>query len=224
MKKTIAAILTLCLLGTVVFAGCNAVNKANDSQTSTPVSAGETKTVGKTENVPKAMQKIIKMSDKDLADMFGNIDLCLGDDFMFNEAKELNADQLMTFYIYITQSDEFEKNYLGKFNTKDNSYTIPVSEIQSVLDKYFDGAKFDASKLTIKNEYDKASDKVTINIMGYGGMRFPRVSIKEFLADDTLKVSVDFYTDNGYNDVSYTNIYTIRYSDNGYKYVSIVKK
>lgn len=224
MRKTIAVILSLCLFGAVIFVGCNAAKKASDNNASSAPASGKAKTVSKTQNVPKTMQKIMNMSDKDLSDMFGDIDLCLGDDFMFEDAKALTADQLMSFYIYITQTNEFDKNYLGKYNTNDNSYTIPVSEIQSVIDKYFDGAKFDASKLTIKNEYDKSADKVTINIMGYGGTRFPRVSIKEFLADNTLKISVDFYTDNNYSEVSYTKIYTIHYSNTGYKYISIVKK
>lgn len=224
MRKTIALILTLCLFGAVIFVGCNAAKKASGNIASSAPASGKAETVSKTQNVPKAMQKIIKMSDKELSDMFGNIDLCLGDDFMFKDAKTLTADQLMTFYIYITQTDEFDKNYLGNYNTTDNRYTIPVSEIQSVIDKYFDGAKFDASKLTIKNEYDATAGKVTINITGYGGMRFPRVSIKKFLTDDTLKVTVDFYTDSSYSEVSYTNIYTIRCSDTSYKYVSIVKK
>lgn len=218
MKRIIAVTLTLCLLGAAIFSGCNAAKKSNNT------TSGEAKTVSKIQNVPKAMQKILKMSDKEFSDMFGDIDLCLGGNFLFENAKTLTADQLMTFYIYITQTDEFDKNYLGKYNIRDNSYTIPISEIQSVIDRYFDGGEFDAGKLTIKNDYNASDGKVTVNITGCSGTRFPRVSIKEFLSDDTLKVSVDFYTDKSYNEISYTNIYTIRYSDTGYKYMSIIKK
>lgn len=174
---------------------------------------------------PKEMQKALAMSDGQLADDLAGLDLCLCDNLLFTDAKQIPSETLYTFFNYVVSgSDIYPKNYADKwFDKSKNVYVIPAAEVEKVIGAYFEDAKFEPAKLPKVYGYDPQR-QVFVNEMigGFGGGRFPKIAQKQIVSPDTLKITVDYF-DQNYKTVEYTKVYTIRYSNTGYKYLSIVK-
>ncbi|MCB8818082.1 hypothetical protein [Desulfosporosinus shakirovi] len=111
-------------------------------------------------------------------------------------------------------------DYVSKwYNKADNNFHVPVSEITDILNKYFNGINSDATKI---NGYNAKTKEIVTGLQGFGGERFPKLSKKETISDNTLRVTADFYDDT-YKNVNYTKVYTICFTASGYQYLSIVK-
>jgi len=143
------------------------------------------------------------------------------DDLLFTDAKDIPSETLFTFFRYITASKEYDENYQQKwYSAVDNKFHVPVAEVTDIVNKYFDGINFDATKVI---GYDPETNYITADILsGFGGTHFPKLANKEKIFDDTLRLTVDFY-DPEYKIVYYTKVYIIRLTDAGYQYLSITK-
>ena len=141
-------------------------------------------------------------------------------EFTFANSKNISSETLFVFFSYITSSNEYPKNYcLRWYNSKEKKFHIPVTDIIKVLNKYFDGINFNPAEIEGYNNKTKTIDRI---IDGFGGARFPKLSKKEVVSNNTLKITIDYY-DPDYKKISYTNIYIIRYTDDEYKYLSIAR-
>jgi len=170
--------------------------------------------------MPAAMRKALRMSNSQWEDKLGDLDLCVGD-LVFTDSKKISSDTLFTFFSYITQSSEYPKNYINRwYSKKDKKYHVPVSDILKVLNKYFNGANFNPAKIY---GYNKETKKIDCIVDGFGGGRFPKLSGKTIVSNNTLRITIKYY-DEFYKKVEFTKGYTIRYSNTGYKYLSIIEK
>jgi hypothetical protein len=221
MKKYLFHILTVTLLASILLGGCSAgssVKTSSGQSTSAISSSGQNVSA----TMPESMKKALEMTDQKIADRFGNLDICLGDNLLFTDSKDISSKTLFTFYCYITTCDEYPKDYFQKwYNKNDAEYHVPVDNIVNVLNKYFDRVNFDPKRISEYNAKHQTIDCDYIN--GFGGANFPKFSKKEIISNDTLKVTISYY-DPDYKSVKYSKIYTIRYTDDGYKYLSIIKQ
>jgi hypothetical protein len=221
MKMHLFHILTVTLLASFVLGGCSAGSsvKTGSGQSTSAVSSSS-RDVSAT--MPESMKNALEMTDKQLTDKLQYLDICLLDNLLFTDSHNILSATLFRFYEYITTSDEYPKDYFQKcYNKEDEKYHIPVADIVSVINKYFDGINFDPKQISKYNAKSKTIDCSFIN--GFGGVRFTQLSKKEIISNDTLRITVDYY-DSDYKSVKYSKIYTIRYTDDGYKYLSIVKQ
>ena len=165
------------------------------------------------------LEQALKLSDEELANKYcSTIDLVLKD-LLFSQAKDIPTETLYTFFCYITGSGGYSENIQQQwYNQAEDNFHVPIAGIEAVLDRYFDGYHFDPTKL---DGYQPETKEIVIGgLGGFGGGRFPKLAAKEQLSDDTLKLTVDYYDDQ-YTEVFYTKAYTIRFTEEGYQYLSI---
>lgn len=170
------------------------------------------------------IDQILKYSDDTLLNKYvTGVDLCLCDQLLFTDAKDIPSKTLFAFFEYITSSNEYPEDYQERwYNKNDNDYVVPVSDVTAIVDKYFDSVQFDARKLD--SMYDSKTDQITVlSLSGFGGERFPRLIQKKRLDYNTLKLTVGFY-DDSYTEVQYIKVFTIRFDAQGYQYIKISKK
>ncbi|NBJ15223.1 MAG: hypothetical protein FNP40_06560 [Dehalobacter sp. 4CP] len=206
MKKVVYVSILL-LIFACLLSGCG--NKTIPSVNVSPASAGN-----------KGLEQALKLADDKLvAEYCSTLDLCLGDNLLFSDAKTISSQTLFTFFCYITNS--YGSDYQDKWYIKaDNNYRVPVADIKEILNQYFDGCNFDPVQVY---GYNAQTNEIIIGgLSGFGGGRFPKLVKKEQLNNDKLKLTVDYYDDQ-YKTVFYTKVYTIRFTANGYQYLSINK-
>lgn len=228
-RKKISVAFTAVALAVTMLAGCasfpaNVTTPITNSSNANSTNQSMTNSISSI-TATKPLQKALDIPDQQLADKLGNLDMCLGDSLIFTNSKDISSDTLYSFFCYITQSEDYGKNYSDKwYNKKEGKYHIPIKDIIDILNRYFDSVNFDPSKLPATYGYNaKMQELINNGLLGFGGVRFPKLVNKEIISDNTLKVSVDYYTDDTYKKVDYNKAYTILYSDVGYKYLSIVK-
>ncbi len=180
------------------------------------------------------LEQALKLSDEELVNNYcAGIDLALADNLLFSQAKDIPSETLYTFFCYITSPSEGSVNIQEQwYNKTDDKYHVPIADIEAVLDRYFDGYHFDPAQLIPyfaeasppqHDVYQPQTKEIVIGgLGGFGGERFPKLAAKEHLSDDTLKLTVDYYDDQ-YTEVFYTKAYTIRFTEEGYQYLSIQK-
>ncbi len=210
MKKAVYLFLLVLITGSLL-SGCN--KKSTPSANDVPPPA----------SVP-GLEQALKLPDEELLDRYcSGIDLCLGDDLLFAYAKDIPSETLFTFFCYMTSNQYvYERNYQDKkwYSKTDDKYHVPVADIEEVLNRYFDGHNFDPAQ--IDGYQPQAQEIVAGGLSGFGGGRFPKLVAKEQLNSDTLKLTVD-YCDPEYENVFYTKAYTLRFTAEGYQYLSIKK-
>lgn len=217
MKRAYYVFFLLLLITTGLLSGCNSSkNTAPDINRSVlPAST-------------QALEQALKLPDDKLADNYcGGLDLCLGDSLLFTDAKDIPSQTLFTFFCYITSvqneyGGEYGPDYQDKkwYRKADDKYHVPAADIEEVLNRYFEGINFNPTQI----DYYQAQTKevVTGGLGGFGGVRFPKVTEKERINNDTLKLTID-YCDDQYQTVFYRKVYTIRFTADTYHYLSIVK-
>ncbi|HHY27014.1 MAG TPA: hypothetical protein GX523_09795 [Desulfitobacterium dehalogenans] len=205
MKRFFCVLILLVIAG--LLSGCN--NKSLPSVSVSPAAAGN-----------KGLEQALDLPDDEIVNEYcSTLDLCLGDDLLFTDAKTIPSQTLFTFFCYITNS--YGSDYQNKWYIKaDNNYRVPVADIKEILNRYFDGCNFDP--VQIDGYLEQTNEIVIGGLSGFGGGRFPTLVKKEQLNNDTLKLKVDYYDDQ-YKTVFYTKVYTIRFTANGYQYLSIIK-
>lgn len=221
MKKfifRISVIVLILILSLTLFSGCTTGTNINDKGN-----------VPSAVSISRPLEQALLLPDDQLVEKYTTeVDIALGDDLLFSDSKDIPSQTLLTFFCYITsnkgnpKNNEYAENYQQKwYNPKDNQFHIPVAEVTGIVNKYFDGINFDPKKIS---GYDsKTNEIIKVILSGFGGVRFPRLVGKEILSNNTLKLTVDFY-DPEYKTILYTKIYTFRFNDNGYQYLSITKK
>ncbi|MEM5818241.1 MAG: hypothetical protein AAGU16_10310 [Desulfitobacterium hafniense] len=179
------------------------------------------------------LEQALKLSDEELANKYcSTIDLVLKD-LLFSQAKDIPTETLYTFFCYITGSGGYSENIQQQwYNQAEDNFHVPIADIEAVLDRYFDGCHFDPAQLIPyfaeasppqRDVYRPETKEIVVGgLGGFGGGRFPKLAAKEQLSDDTLKLTVDYYDDQ-YTEVFYTKAYTIRFTEEGYQYLSIQK-
>ncbi len=208
MKKVVCFLLLL-LVTAGLLSGCG--GKSTPGGNGSPAPAGV-----------QGLEQALALPDEKLVNKYcSDVDLCLGDSLLFASAQDISSETLFTFFCYITGSREYGENYQDKwYNKAENKYRVPASDIEAVLNRYFDGIHFDPAQI---NGYQaQTKEIVTGGLGGFGGARFPKLVQKEQLNNDTLKLMVD-YCDDAYKTVLYTKAYTIRFTADGYQYLSIEK-
>lgn len=143
-------------------------------------------------------------------------------DLTFTDATKITAEDLFVFFRYIVDYERLFQ-YQDWFNKNENRYHIPVSVIEPTLKKYLNIGPINVNTL---EGYDiEKNEMVTLCFAGFGGDRFPKIYKKEYLGNDTVRLTVVFY-DNTYTQVNRTKIYSIQIDpadDTRYKYLSIVQ-
>jgi hypothetical protein len=172
--------------------------------------------------MPKEMQVFSKSSDSQLIGKLENY-------VLFSNSKNLRNYNLLDLYLDIVNNSEYPKNYIDKwYNKQDKKYHIPVDEIKQVLVKYLDyvnftPSDFDTSSENGINEYDAKANQIVIYINPSNEKRTCKVLQKEQLSDDTMKITI-LYDVTAYGDEDeYKIAFILKFSDNGFKYLSIVK-
>lgn len=188
-------------------------------------------------NLPSApamtqpLEQALKLSDEELVNKYcAGIDLVLKD-LLFSQAKDIPTEDLYTFFCYITnpRKENIQEQW---YNQAEDNFHVPIADIEAVLDRYFVGCHFDPAQLIPyfaeasppqRDVYRPETKEIVVGgLGGFGGGRFPKLAAKEQLSDDTLKLTVDYYDDQ-YTEVFYTKAYTIRFTEEGYQYLSIQK-
>lgn len=172
--------------------------------------------------VPKEMQEFSKMSDSQLIGKLENY-------VLFSDSKNLRNSNCLNLYLDIVGNSEYPKNYVDKwYDTKDKKYHIPVSEIKKVLGKYlehvnFNPSDFDTSSENGINEYDAKAERIVIYINPSNEKKSCKVLQKKQLSYNTMRITI-LYDVTAYGDKNeYKIAFTLKFSDNGYKYLSIIK-
>lgn len=168
------------------------------------------------------LAQALELSDEELADNYcSGIDLALGDDLLFVQAKDIPTETLYIFFCYITSPSEGSETIQEQwYNKADDKYHVPVADIEDVLNRHFDDYHFDPAQ--IRGYRPETKEIVVGGLGGFGGGRFPKLVAKEQLSDDTLKLTVDYYDDQ-YTKVYYSKKYTIHFTEEGPQYLSIQK-
>jgi len=219
MKKFIFRISVVALiLSLSLLSGCTTRTNTNEKGN-----------VSSAASISKPLEQALLLPDDQLVEKYATeVDISLGDDLLFSDSKDIPSQTLFEFFCHITsnkensKNNEYAENYQQKwYDPKDNQFHVPVAEVTGILNKYFDGINFDPKKIS---GYDSKTNEIIKAILsGFGGARFPKLVNKEISSNDTLKLTVDF-CDPEYKTILYTKIYTIRFDDNGYQYLSIAKK
>jgi beta-lactamase regulating signal transducer with metallopeptidase domain len=210
-KAIAVCALSLLLVGTL-FCAVSCTKTAQDKVQSSQTAS---------ETVPKMMQKVLKMPDSEITDKLSDLDLCVTD-LRFTDSGNISSETLFTFYNYITGNivGEYPKDYIMRwYSESDKKFHVPVSDIKQVLNKYFDNVNFAPEKI---DGYNKKTGKIDRIIDGFGGVRFPKLTGKEKISSDTMKFTLANY-DEKYKILYYYVSFTVRFSDTGYKYISIVE-
>jgi hypothetical protein len=147
------------------------------------------------------------------------IDLCLPE-FAFNDATKIKTEDLYMFFCYIV---DYEKlfSYKEWFDEKEKKYHVPASLIEPTLKKYLN---IDSIDVTSIEGYDKDKNEINSFITGWGGNRIAKIMKKEYIGNNTLKLTATFYSDEAFAKELRTNIYVIQIdpeNNNHYKYLSI---
>lgn len=246
MKKTLFMIITTFTVTSLLLSGCSQSKQANANVGSTSVSSSSmsssyqkdadtadsmaASSSSSSSSIPKSMQQALRMTDQELVNQLAGLDLCVAsfdektnqsEGLTFSDSKDISSDLLFTFFSYITSSKEYpEQYYLKWYNEKEQKFHVPIDDIEQVLNKYFEHVNFDSTKIGGYNEKTNCIDRY---IDGFGGANFPKLLKKDKISDDTLRITIKYYTDTDYNEIRYIKAYTIKYTDNGYKYLSIEK-
>jgi hypothetical protein len=236
LRKYLLSILSAAVLASLLLSSCagagsskagsssssSVLSSSSQTESSSDIASAASASVESssaiTESHPKMMEDALNLSVKDTQTKYEGIDICIGN-LVFDDAKKVPSETLFTFFCYITSaSGEYPDGYITKwYNKKTQKYNVPVSDIDAVLNKYFDGVKFDATKIHGYNAKTKAVESF---IDGFGGGRFAKLVSRDIVSKDTLKIKVDFYDDQ-YKKVEFSKTYTIKYTDTTYKYQSI---
>ena len=217
-RSTWAVALTLVLA--LLLAGCGTtLGVANTTEL--PDSAATSTNIPNTSAVIEPLTLALKLPDDQLVNKYcSSIDLVLGDDLLFDQAKDIPSQTLFLFFCYIT--DSYGPNYQERwFDKSDQKFHVPVADLQEVLNQYFDGINLVPHQ--IGGYQEKANEVVMDTLNGFGGGRFPKLVKKEVINHNTLILTVDYYNDS-YTKINYTKTYTIRFTDDGYRYLSIKKE
>lgn len=147
------------------------------------------------------------------------VDLCLPE-FAFTDATKITTEDLYMFFCYIV---DYEKlfNYKDWFDQKEQKYHVPVLVIEPTLKKYLNIESVDVSSI---EGYDKSKNEINSFIAGWGGNRIAKIIKKEYLGNNSLKLTATFYSDEACTKALRTNVYVLQIdseNDKNYKYLSI---
>jgi len=162
MKK-VAHVFLLLLIMTGLLSGCGSKSTPGGNGSPAPAGAQE-------------LEQALQLQDDELVIKYcSNLDLCLGDDLLFDKAKDISSETLFTFFCYITNS--YGPDYQEKwYNKTDDKYHVPVADLEEILNSYFDGINLVPAQI---NGYQAKTDEiVTGGLSGFGGDRFPKLSEK----------------------------------------------
>ncbi|MDR1321379.1 MAG: hypothetical protein LBK56_08165 [Gracilibacteraceae bacterium] len=165
------------------------------------------------------------LSDNELMyKIASDLDLCLigSNELLFTDPETIPSETLFMFFVYVFNQEVFEgiKDPLMYFNEDVDKYSVPVRDIRQLLQGYFERFIFDLSQV---EGYEQAEDSIFINTMsGFGGARFPKLESKLF-DKDRLTMTVAYYDGPEYQKISYTKTYEVRFTSDGFMYLSIVR-
>jgi len=222
-KKSICIIL---LLAITLLCGCTDKKNSttipdNLKHESTNVPDNSTQPVESSENqVPAFMEEIKNLSDEELLYKYVNgLEIAL--ELIFEDPDEIPSDTLFMFFLYSLDTDNYYEEYEKLwYNEKDNKFHIPIKDIETQLDRYFEHYSLDPTKIY---GYSASENAVVINtITGFGGDVFTKVKDKKF-DYDKLTLVVDFY-DSSFQNIIETKEYVFRFYETGYYLLSVTKK
>jgi hypothetical protein len=216
-----------------VLGGCSTGSSVKTSSVqSTSAISSSSQNVSAT--MPESMKKALELTDQESMNNLAGLDLNVMDynkyaigekyDFTFDNSKNISSEMLFVFFNYITSGvcREYPDDYnLKWYDNKEKKFHIPVTDIVTVLNNYFDVVNFNPVEINGYNSKAKTIDEI---IDGFGGANYPKFIKKELISRDVLRITIRYYDSDEYNNVKYTKEYTIRYTDNGYKYLSIKKQ
>lgn len=166
--------------------------------------------------------KVYALSDTELIGRYiEGLDIALGDDLIFTDPATIPSQTLLTFFYCVTYQNEVIDSSRW-IDQEDGLFHIPLSEIEATVRQYLgDKARLDPTQL---KGYDAVKREIVTPIFaGFGGARFIKLASKEIVAKDTFSLAAGFY-DETYKTLLCTKVYTIRVTDTGYQYLSIVMK
>ncbi len=171
----------------------------------------------------EAINKVKSMTDEEIMEKYAtNLDICLiGDcELVFEDPLQINSDTLWLFFMYTLSLDENSNGGQQWYNSKDNLYHVPITDIKKVLDKYFVAYRFVPEELS---NFDSGKNEIVqATLSGFGGSRYPQHVSREILSDK-LTLKVKFFDEN-YKQVFYMKTYTILIEPEGYKYLAIIRE
>ena len=193
---------------------------------STNVPGNSTQPVENSENqVPAFMEEIKNLSDEELLYNYINgleVALIHENELIFEDPDEIPSETLCMFFLYSLDTDNYYEEYEKLwYNEKDNMFHIPIKDIKTHLDRYFEHYSLDPTKIY---GYSASENAVVINtITGFGGDVWTKVKDKEFDYDQ-LTLVVDFYEDSNFQKIIETKEYVFRFYETGYYLLSVTKK
>lgn len=225
MKK--AYIILLILLLTVI--GCDRTNIPNKTPASNAEISSSTTIDAQTTpmNVKSATTESnypFKDDEYYLVHYIYGLDIAFPE-LLFQDATQIKPEELFMFFVYIV---DFENlfNYEEWFNKKDGKYHIPGSIIEPTLKKYLNITSFNGGSVA---GYDKNKNEIVTSMFaGFGGDRQAKLDKKEYLGNNTIKLTATFYRiDDTYSKPLDTKIYVIQVDPNNereYKYLSVTRE
>ncbi|GKX27834.1 hypothetical protein SH1V18_03140 [Vallitalea longa] len=237
MKKLNILILTILI--TISLCSCNNANKEIEESNTSPTPTDEQTVIDDTTDNNEdssddkgndevsqetgeleIIKKVEKMTDEELLDSYiYNLEICCPE-FDFNNATELDADELYKLFLYSLfenvdsdKEDELYDEYHKQwYNEELSVFQIEVEDIKKQLDKYLKEYTLDIGNTKLINT---DSEKIeTPTITGFGGNAFPKIKEKS-LNGNQLELTVDFY-DESYNNIIRSKIYILEFYNDGY--------
>ncbi len=155
-----------------------------------------------------------------------DLDLCLTGDaeLVFNNAAEIPQRTLLNFFIFDVNEDDKNTSSPKKkeyYNKDDEKYHIPVSDIEAVIARYFEGAVFDPFEL---DEFDEERNMIVLSDFPESkGENAVALTEKKKLSDDTMELTVKFYANEDAASYKYTKVFVIKMDEYQVIYQSINK-
>ena len=215
-----------------LFSGCARNNLSTTPNTLSPENSKTSSSSPEPadKQTPAFMHDIQKLCDEELLyEYINGLEICLigENELIFKNPDEISSSTLHMFFLYILNNDFFTgddsqyKEYERQWLKKDNKFHIPIKDITTVLDRYFEHYSLEPAKIYGYSPSENAVIERTIT--GFGGDVWTRVKDKKF-EQEQLVLVVDFYEDNSFQEVSKTKEYVIRFYESGYYLLSVTKK
>ncbi len=221
MKKIWIICICICL---AMLAGCSNDNKAEASQEPTPTIAltpAPLQTPISTPRITPAEKFISTTSEEQLNAIMNKVIRLLARNITFTSADSLNSSALFQFYMGVLR-EGMEQWY----NKEDKTYYVPVKDVISVLDTYFEKYVFDPNKALSTPSYNKEKDAIVLRAYGMGFTDYYKIENVSAITDDYVEIEAAFFdstNDNNKDFPIYRTQLTIKVTDTGYHYISFIE-
>lgn len=157
---------------------------------------------------------LAETSDEEIFDYFMNAYYAMtGEETGFTSPEDLDTNELFRIAATSDLGIQYEDEW---YDENDQMFYIPLADLQSILDTYFESYHFVPDALTYA-EYDPETETFITPALGFGfGASDPSFYSAEAIDEDTVKVELeDRYSNN--------TVITARVTDDGVRFLTCTR-